>query len=297
MRTFNYWFRTPGILVLSLLVLLGILIAGAVPVLGGGAPRGWNQERYLECTEVNGDVTYYSNQFLKAVERPAKVGDRISRSGEGIRTNNGSSATLTVDNGIGTTKLAENTNLQVKNLGRGRNGASSTQLAMNRGRVRAKVRTFTNPQSSFSIQTPTGVAGVRGTEFVVVVEPNGGTRISTLEGIVAVSGQNQTEEVKSGYFSTIDPGQPPTIPTLASANLKVSFQLLPAPDNGKVRVVGVVNPINLVFVEEEALDVSATGAFDTIVSVPANGRLKLIVRNPLGEEQVYELVVFSPEQG
>ncbi len=289
MKTLTHLFRTPRTIILSLLLVAGILIAGSVPVFGGGAPR-LSQERYLEVVEVNGNVSY-GYESLKALQaRSAKVGDRLRRSGEGITTGNGSSAKLAVDNGIGNLDVSENTNVRVKNLSRGRNGSSTTDLAMNRGRVRAKVRSFSNPQSRFSVQTPGGVAGVRGTEFVVEVLPNGETRVITVDGIVAVSAADRTEAVSEGYASVIVPGNPPTPPSLISGNVRVSLQLLPAPDTGKVRVSGVVNPINSVFLNDLPVDVSPTGLFDTVVPLPTNGLLRLMVRNPLGEEQVYELV-------
>lgn len=298
MNKLSHLFRTPRIKILSLLLLAGILIVTSVPVLAGGAPRqspgsGQNQQPYLIVTEINGDVMYEYQPGLKAQGRPAKVGDRLTKSGEGIRTGNGSNATLAVNRGIGSTQLSENTDLRVKNLGTARNGATNTQLAMNQGKIRAKVRSFNNPQSNFSIQTPTGVAGVRGTEFIVIVLPNGETRISTLDGAVAASAQNQTQEVRGGYSSVITPGNSPTPPTLTNANLRVSLELLSAPDTGKVRVSGVVNPINSVLLEGQILGLDTFGQFNNVVSIPPDGRLRLIIRNPFGEEQLYELIAPS----
>lgn len=291
MRTFTRLFRIPKIKILSLLVLVGILIVGSIPALGGGVPRqNQSQQRYLEVTEISGTVTY-ENEGLKQQARAAKIGDRISRPGEGIRTGSGAGATLTADNGIGTAQLSENTDVRVKNLSRSRNGATNTQLAMNRGKLRARVRQFTNPGSNFSIQTPTGIAGVRGTEFVVEVLPNGETRVSTREGAVAVSGQNQTREVTGGYSSVISPGNPPTPVSSIVGPFRISLQVLPAPDIGKVQVSGQVNPINSVLIDDRKIDLSPTGEFESVVPLEANGRLKLTVRNPFDEDQVFELIV------
>jgi len=283
--------------ILGLLLLVGVLVTVSLPIFAGGPPRQYqqrvSQERYLECTEVNGDVTYYKNGFLKQVEHPAKVGDRISRPGEGIRTAGNGKATLAVDNGIATSKLSQNSNLQIKNLGRRANGATNTELMANRGQVRLKVRTFTNPQSNFKIETPTGVAGVRGTEFVVLVKPNGETQVITIEGVVAVNGvkenQQVIQEVSAGNYSVIQRDNPPSKPNTFNANARVSLELLPAPNTGKVRVTGVVTPINSVFLDGSALVVSPTGEFENVVSIPPGGILKLVVRTPLDEEQVYEL--------
>lgn len=282
---------------LALLLLAGILVAVSLPVFAGGPPRRSqqqiSQERYLECTEVNGDVTYYKNGFIKQVQRQAKVGDRISRPGEGIRTGANSSANLATDNGIANSRMSQNSNLSIKNLGRQRNGATNTELRMNQGQVRSKVRRFTNPRSNFRIETPTGVAGVRGTEFVVIVQPDGETQVITVDGLVAVTGgtenQQVTEEVSAGNYAIVRSGNPPTKPTAFNSNARVSLEVLPAPNIGKVRVSGEVNPINSVFLAGESLPVNSNGEFETIVAFPAEGILSLVVRTPLGEEQVYEL--------
>lgn len=290
-------FRSSRAAILAFLLLAGILVAVSLPVFAGGPPRRSqqqiSQERYLECIEVSGDVTYYNNGFLKQVQRQAKVGDRISRPGQGIRTGANSNATLATDNGIANSRMSQNSNFSIRNLGRQPNGATTTELRMNQGQVRSKVRRFTNPRSNFTIQTPTGVAGVRGTDFLVIVQPDGETRIITVEGLVAVSGgkQNQevTEEVGAGNYAIVRSGNPPTKPASFNGDARVSLELLPAPETGKVRVSGVVNPINSVFLEGQSLPVSPTGEFETVVSFPAQGILRLLVRTPLGGEQVYEL--------
>ncbi|MFB2921347.1 FecR domain-containing protein [Aerosakkonema sp. BLCC-F2] len=294
MKTLTQMLRVSRIAILSLLLVSGIFIAFSVPVFSGGAPRQsqqrYLQERYLEVTEVSGTVTYDYEPLKAAQARSVKVGDRLRRPGEGIDTGSGSTVKLMVDNGIGTLDVSENSNVRVKNLNRSGSGATSTDLALNRGQVRAKVRSFNNRQSRFSIQTPAGVAGVRGTEFVVTVLPNGETRVITIDGTVALSSTDRTQEVSAGYASAIVPGNPPTLPTAIAANLRVSLQLLPAPDSDKVRVTGVVNPIDSVFLNEEAVDVSPTGSFEVVVPLPSNGVLRLRVRNALGQEQVYELI-------
>lgn len=282
---------------LALLLIAGILLAISLPIFAGGPPRRSQQqiseERYLECAEVSGDVTYYKNGFLKQVQRPAKVGDRISRPGEGIRTGANSSANLATDNGIANSRMSQNSNVSIKNLGRQSNGATTTELKMNQGQFRSKVRSFTNPQSNFKIQTPTGVAGVRGTDFIVIVKPNGETQVITVEGLVAVSGetgnQQVTEVVGAGNYTIVKPGNAPIKPTSFNGDARVSLEVLPAPETGKVRVSGVVNPINSVFLEGQSLPISPTGEFETVVSFPPQGTLRLLVRTPLGDEQVYEL--------
>ncbi len=291
-KTLTRCLGASGITILGGLLLAGSLSGNVRPLLAGGIPRDrqQSQERYLEITEITGTVTIETGS-LKQQGRPAKVGDRLRASGEGINTNSNSSAKLAVDNGIGTVDVSENTNLQVQSLATLPNGAKTTDLKMNKGRNRVRVRSFRNPQSRFTIQTPTGIAGVRGTDFTVVVLPTSETRVFTASGDVEVAAQNQTQRVTGGYYSVIAPGKAPTPPNLVSRNLRVSLQLLPAPDEGKVRVSGTVNPLNSVVLDGQALDLGTAGEFETIATIAPTRRLTLVVRTPLGEEQVYELVI------
>lgn len=292
MKTLTRCIGASGIAIVGCLLLADSFSGTLKPLIAGGVPvdRQQSQERYLEIAEITGTVTLETGS-LKQQGRPAKVGDRLKASGEGISTSPNSSAKLAVDSGIGTIDVSENTNLQVKSLSTLRNGAKTTDLAMNRGRNRVRVRSFKNPRSRFTIQTPTGIAGVRGTDFTVVVLPSSETRVYTAAGDVEVAAQNQTQRVTGGYYSVIAPGKPPTQPHLVSRSLRVSLQLLPAPDEGKVRVSGTVNPTDAVFLDGQALDLNSAGEFETIATIAPTRRLTLVVRTPLGEEQLYELVI------
>lgn len=298
MKKLTHFLGASGITIIGLSLLVGSLVVSSVPVVAGGATRGSgvnrtrqeSQERYLEIVAIQGTVMYETGA-LKQQGRPAKVGDRLKAPGETIKTTSKSTAKLVTDGGIGTIDVSENSNLQVKSLKTLRNGAKTTELRTTLGKTQVRVRPFINPESRFFIETPTGVAGVRGTEFTVIVLPSGETKVFTTEGEVEVSAQQQNRRIAAGFFSVIPPKQPPTSPTSISGNLRVSLQLLPAPDEGKVRVSGLVNPINSVLLDGQALEPSPTGEFDTIATIPSNRRLTVVVRTPLGEEQVYELVV------
>ncbi len=59
-------------------------------------------------------------------------------------------------------------------------------LRLTVGTLRVSAAKNTNPNSAFNVITPTSIAGVRGTEFNVLVAENGATRIITFEGAVGV---------------------------------------------------------------------------------------------------------------
>lgn len=68
------------------------------------------------------------------------------------------------------------------------------------GKARAIVSSWFNnlSQNKFEVQTPSAVAGVRGTEFVVLVDANGNSEIVVLEGVVEV--YNRKDKSRRAVF-------------------------------------------------------------------------------------------------
>jgi FecR protein len=264
--------KFPGISRLVTLIFVGILLAVILPALARDIQLP--SSRWVEVRQIRGTVIYQG--------RPAKVGDRLRVSGEQITTGRGSSAVLAVDSGIATINVAENTTLQVKGLAIAANGGRVTLLSVPRGQARVQARRMSNPSSRLELSTPSGVAGVRGTEFGVGVGPGGKTGISTLEGVVAANAKGQTVTVNGGYSSLVFPGDPPTPPRLTQEKLS-------AVSKDRVRLVCQVDPLNLVFLNDQPLEMDRNGNIDTIVSLSADYRFRLVIRSPLGGEKSYEL--------
>jgi len=59
-----------------------------------------------------------------------------------------------------------------------------TVVQVSLGAVRFAVTKEKNKDSTFKVITPSGIAGVRGTEFIVIVEPDGKTTFVGLEGSI-----------------------------------------------------------------------------------------------------------------
>src|SRR5271163_388016 len=77
-------------------------------------------------------------------------------------------------------------------------GAQQTELDLNYGRVRAKAVKQVKPNASFQIRTPTGVAGVVGTDFALDSEGDT-TRIVVYEGKVNFCAyKSKTKEEQEG---------------------------------------------------------------------------------------------------
>lgn len=251
------------------------------------SPEENQEERWAQVRYVQGDVTYQG--------RPAKIGDRL-QVGEELRTGSNSRATLFFDSGIGVLLLSEQTTVQLQILETLKNGARTTRLLTQRGQVRAQVRRFTNPDSSFEIafrgnddDIEGGIAGSRGTDYGVAVGPNGQTGVSTLSGQVAVMTPAKTVLLDAGYSSLIVPGQGPTEARLTAANVELKLKLLSATEPEKIRVTGAGDPLNLVYVNGVPVETQQNGEFDVVVPLPKNRPLQVLVRTPLGQEQIYEL--------
>ncbi|MGE0488654.1 MAG: FecR domain-containing protein [Vulcanimicrobiota bacterium] len=76
-------------------------------------------------------------------------------------------------------------------------GAGKNKVKVNAGTVWAKVA---KQKEELQIQTAGGVMGIKGTEFVVQVMPDGSTQLSVLEGLVEVdSGSGQAYAAKPGH--------------------------------------------------------------------------------------------------
>ncbi|MGA1284998.1 MAG: FecR family protein [Prochlorothrix sp.] len=248
-----------------------------------------SSQRWLDVREARGSVTYLTGSG----GRPAKAGDRLTQVGQGIRTGAGSSAIINVDDGIGIVRVSENTNLTVSRLSTLSNGGKVTEMNVTTGQARLQVRRFNNPSSRLQIQTPAGVAAVRGTEFGVTVSSlSGKLGMATTQGAVEVSAQNQTVLMEPNQYSTINPGEPPTPPQVFNPNsVRFDVQQMLRRGSDQVQIQALTDPPNLLFVNGQPLEVAKTGLVEAIVPIQAGGSVNVLVRNPIGVERVYQLVV------
>ena len=276
---------------LGLSIFLGAFLAEVSP-LTAQEIRVRSAQRWLEVQQIRGEVTYQGDQ-----NRPARIGDRLGAVGQGISTARRSTSILNVDTGIGVVRVAENTSLVVSQLSVLADGARLTFLDITQGQARLQVRPFTHPNSRLEIRTPSGIAGVRGTEFGVSVDPAGKTGIATLEGAVEASAQGQSVIVNPGFASVIIPGQPPSRPRPVDRELRLrvrDWRRL----GGRIAFLADVDPTNSVLLNGQEVEVSRIGRVDARVAQPVNQSfLRVVIRNPLGEEKVYRVRVREIEGG
>lgn len=154
---------------------------------------------------------------------PAALGATVSE-GDIVRTKSGSFAEITFTDDT-VLKLTQSTRVGIREYlldgGKRKNGA----LQLFRGKVRATVSKglgrvipviYSGP-STFRIETPTAVAGVKGTDFFVFHDM-GTTGVFVLEGAVDTSGLDSPQyvaRVRGGEFSIVEQHRPATVPASA----------------------------------------------------------------------------------
>ena len=240
-------------------------------------------QRWLEIRAIAGQVQRLSGGRSEA----AQVGQRLAKVGEGLRTGPKSKATLAIDSGIGFVQVGENAEFEIQQL-QVVQGGMQTQLKVIRGQVRLKVRPFTHPKSNIRINTPAGVAGVRGTEFGVGVNPSGKTGIATLEGAVVASAQGREVDVAKGYQSVIPVGLPPKPAVPLRDDPSLDLQLLLA-DGSTVQLMGQTDEVNVVTIGNQILEPDSDGTITFQGLLPADRQLAVTITTPLGKTRDYNL--------
>ncbi|MEG4627464.1 FecR domain-containing protein [Microcoleus sp. w1-18aA5] len=277
--------------------------------------------RSLEIEEIRGTVSFKG--------RPAVVGDRLLAPGDEIITGPDSTARLGIDNNLGTVEVGEKSAVRISNLSSSAGGEKDTAIFVSRGRVRLSIgkTAATTPAASTStiippnqiaslntfsglgkssqiaqqkksaktapvrVETPEGVAGVRGTSFGVSVG-GGKTAVETIEGEVVVSGNTDSEVVvNSGNSTTIFPQTSPVAPSASPRLAKLKVRRLLRLSGNIYRLSGQINPIDTLYVNNEAIKIDQNGNFKIQGILPPSRRLQIVVRGPSVTERHYSLAV------
>ena len=141
------------------------------------AKGAWSQE--LKPAAV---ISLYTGQaFIWHQGRltEAELGQAL-RSGDSVRTGQGSLAEIGFADGT-SLRLGEKTALYIQ-----RADSTDRSFKLFWGKLWTKVAKL-SLKSQFTVETPTAVAGVRGTVFKVEIQPDSGTRVAVEEGLVEVS--------------------------------------------------------------------------------------------------------------
>jgi hypothetical protein len=248
-------------------------------------------DQWLKVEKLTGNVTY--RNLYNYANRAARVGDLLQSASDEISTGANSSAILSVDTGIGSIYVTENTTIQIRSFLVAADNGRITNLFVPRGKARLQIRKFTNRGSQFNIQTPSGISGVRGTLYIVHVKPNRDTLLTTFTGSVATSAQNQTKMVNGGFQNITAFGAPPSnpVPIRDDASLSYVINKQTSGSGRSIVLSGYTDPFNTVKVDglEQSLDRS--GMFSLQLPAPSSLKVKITVETSSGKVQVYEIPI------
>jgi hypothetical protein len=161
-----------------------------------------------------------------AAQRQAELGQRLANNDVVITSPNTRAAIRFTDDG---SLLRLNPNSQLKIVTEGDRNAVTKTLQLEFGELWTKVTK--KDAAQFRVQTPAGVAAVKGTEFIVRVDVNGITTVITLEGIVEFFNGAGTVQIPAGRRVTVtSQTQVPTVVPTTDADLKQDVGLLESDD-------------------------------------------------------------------
>lgn len=189
-----------------------MLLASISPALAGVVGK---------FTSIEGRVDVLKPGQKRAA--PVTSGFQVSE-GDIVRTKSGSFAEITFEDDT-VLRLTQSTRIEISEYLLNGNKRENGALKLLRGKVRATVSKglgrvipviYSGP-TTFRIQTPTAVAGVKGTDFFVSYSM-GTTGVFVLEGAVDTMGLSSPEHVvrvRGGEFSVVERNLPATSPASA----------------------------------------------------------------------------------
>ena len=195
---------------LSLSPVLLIVIAFAVAVCNSAKAAEGAQ---VKLTKIEGKVTVRApggTTWAAAVE-----GMTVAE-GTSVRTGPESKVFITWKSGH-TVMVHPLSNITVAKLGSSAAGAEENSISLTEGKVFSRAQKLT-VGSSFTVKTPTAVAGVRGSAWETGLAPDNSTSVSVVEGsatleaggVEIVVDENFQSDVSSDPGAT--PGEPEAIP-------------------------------------------------------------------------------------
>ena len=156
---------------------------------------------------AKGDVTVYSEATKEW--QPLPLNNKIEE-GNKVRTGAASSAEYEYEDGHTVLQRADTT-VQVKTA-RSSSVSSRYRISLSAGRAVTRIMKATGKETRFQVETPTAIAGVRGTIFRSSVDPDGASRFEVFDDIVEVEAKNRTVQVKPGEGTLVSREEAPTQP-------------------------------------------------------------------------------------
>jgi hypothetical protein len=152
--------------------------------------------------KATGDVRV--NRVAAKTPEKAGRGTRL-HSGNVLRTGEESSAAMVFTDDKSILKVRANSKVNIAGQREESNILKTLKLEF--GQLWAKITRSTTP---FRIETPSGVAAVKGTVFYLLSDPKGGTLVFCLEGAVELANKLGKVLVNAGETGMMDDKTPPT---------------------------------------------------------------------------------------
>lgn len=147
---------------------------------------------------------------------PARVQQKVDP-GTWLRTQQDSKMALLLADQTNAT-IDSNTTLQVKAPEAGAPRRSIVDFQKGKGRFETKT-----PTKSFSMATPTGLAAIRGTEWLVEVEEDGRSSFTVVEGEIDISNEQGSLSVSADEQGVLEKGRAPYKRRVQNARERVQW--------------------------------------------------------------------------
>ena len=149
----------------------------------------------------------------------AKIGDAVK---QGMTIKTGPKAVVDIYFGTNVVRILENSSVVMTELVRNvADNRENSEFYVENGKMFSKVTRKLVDGEKFKVTTPTSVAGVRGTEFLVS-EDEGKSNVACIDGVVVVkeSGSDDStyKEVEAGKEANIEKGKPISVADLKEQN-------------------------------------------------------------------------------
>jgi VCBS repeat-containing protein len=182
--------------------------------------------------------------------------------GDTIKTSDASGAQITFFDGS-TVGLEAGTQIEITSLDSSADtGATTITLMQTIGTTISRVTKLLDPASSYNVETPTGVAAVRGSILLVRIMEDGTVLITNLEGDIWAIWQGVELQIPEGRTCVIRLGQPPELIPLNELSLAVNDSAITDEDTSvTVAAPGVLdNDSGLIVGDTLAVTAVDTGA-------------------------------------
>ncbi|MBI3191988.1 MAG: FecR domain-containing protein [Pedosphaera parvula] len=220
------------------------------PTTQGAAKAGAEQGQVI-VVEVNGQASYTDGGQYVPLQKGAKLNQ-----GTSIKTGPNSSVIIFLTNNKTELTIDASTTVNVDKLTSTKTGAdtvSETEMELKEGKITGNVKKLSRA-STFNVKTPVGVAGIRGTMFLV--QANG--VIHVLQGTVVITYVNPSTGVATPvtinagqtFTPPANPAAPGARPTLAVINADVENTIVL--QTRRMALVVSENPIVNIVIDQGA---------------------------------------------